>query len=52
MIYICDVCKFMFKRSAIPDKCPDCGKEAVRETKPKERDDYLKYRVELSKAGK
>lgn len=30
MIYACDRCHFLFSRVSVPDRCPDCGKEAIR----------------------
>ncbi|MCI8538749.1 MAG: GNAT family N-acetyltransferase [Oscillospiraceae bacterium] len=30
MIFTCDNCQFVFRRTTDPERCPDCGKYAVR----------------------
>lgn len=46
--YFCDACHYCFKASALPDRCPDCGKEyyserpAVRPATKKEEADLLR----------
>ena len=44
--YICDSCKFQFTRSGEPDRCPDCGKENVREANRSEIEDFLRLQEE------
>ncbi|MCL2837733.1 MAG: hypothetical protein FWE04_01510 [Oscillospiraceae bacterium] len=36
MIYICDSCKFLFRRTDEPTTCPDCGSENIREANEEE----------------
>lgn len=40
--YICDACKFQFTRQVQLERCPDCGKEAVREADEKEIEKFKK----------
>lgn len=44
--YICDNCKFQFTRTSDPERCPDCGKEIVREANEEEKNDFLKLQEE------
>lgn len=40
--FICEACRFQFTRIDQPDRCPDCGKESVREATESEKEDFLK----------
>jgi rubrerythrin len=46
MIYVCDVCSFVFERVGETNDCPDCGSLAVREASEEERIEYLGHRAE------
>jgi len=52
MIYTCNHCRFTFRRSGAVENCPDCGKPAVREATPKEKDEYKKNLAEQEKIKK
>ena len=43
MIFACDKCHFLFRRSAEPEQCPDCGKYAVRPADEVERKEYEEH---------
>lgn len=45
--YICDACKFQFTRRIEPDRCPDCGKEAVREATESEIAEFIRIQEEI-----
>ncbi len=45
--YICKACKFQFARNIKLDRCPDCGKEAVREATESEKSAFLKLQEEF-----
>ncbi len=45
--YICDACKFQFVRHGEELRCPDCGKEAVRDANESEIADFIRIRNEL-----
>lgn len=47
--YICEACKFQFTRTAEPDRCPDCGKEYVREANEQEITEFKKLQEEKEK---
>lgn len=47
--YICDACKFQFTRISEPERCPDCGKENVREANEEEIADFIKLQEEKEK---
>lgn len=47
MYYICKSCKFQFARSKKTDRCPDCGKVAVREATESEKSAFLKLQEEF-----
>ena len=44
--FICDACKFQFTRSEEPERCPDCGKENIREANEAEILDFIKLQEE------
>jgi uncharacterized Zn finger protein (UPF0148 family) len=52
MIYTCDKCHFIFKRTGKVESCPDCGKEAVREATDKEKEEYKRNRDEYEQIEK
>lgn len=43
-VYICERCRFLFSQDAVPDRCPDCGKETVRPAEPAEVQEYERQR--------
>ena len=47
--YICEACKFQFTQAAEPDRCPDCGKEYVREANEKEIAEFKKLQEEKNR---
>jgi len=47
--YICDNCHFQFERTGECERCPDCGKESVRESNETETAEYLKVKKEFNK---
>jgi len=46
MICVCNDCKFLFSRTEMPDNCPDCGSEFVREADESERLEFEKIKKE------
>ena len=46
MIYVCDTCRFIFKRVGEPEQCPDCGKYNIREANEEEIAEFLNRRPE------
>ena len=42
MVYVCENCHFLFSRHSMPDRCPDCGKEAIRPAEPAEVQEFEK----------
>ena len=50
MIFVCDMCHFIFSRTAEPEQCPDCGKFAVREATEAERQEYEEHLKEFQEA--
>ena len=47
MIYTCKDCNFTFKAAEKPERCPDCGKIAVRDATGPEIEQYKQYRREF-----
>lgn len=45
--YICDACKFQFVRYGEVDRCPDCGKEAIRKATETEKAYFIKLQEEF-----
>lgn len=45
--YICDACKFQFVNTCKPDRCPDCGKKAIREASFREIEEFKRIQEEL-----
>ena len=41
MIYACNECLFLFEADQEPERCPDCGKVAVREATQSEVEEFL-----------
>ena len=46
MICCCTRCRFLFEAIRLLERCPDCGKAAVREATAPEKADYVRYRKE------
>ena len=44
--YICDGCKFQFTQSNEPERCPDCGKQAVRVANDEEIECFKRIQTE------
>ena len=40
MVYICEVCRFLFSRTKPAESCPDCGKEIIREANEAEQKEF------------
>jgi predicted RNA-binding Zn-ribbon protein involved in translation (DUF1610 family) len=49
MIYICDKCKFLFERASEPERCPDCGKQVIREANADETAEFVALCKEFRK---
>lgn len=47
--YICDACKFQFVRRNEVEKCPDCGKEAIRLANDYEISEFNRIQKDLNK---
>lgn len=47
MIYKClkRNCQFLFERRGIPEQCPDCGYDGIREATPEEIEEYRTNRL-------
>ncbi len=50
MIFTCDKCHFIFSRAVEPERCPDCGKYAVREVTEAEKQEYAEHLKEFQGA--
>ena len=48
-IYHCDACRNTFESNQCSIKCPDCGKDAVRDATEKEIQEYWKIQDEIKK---
>lgn len=46
-IYHCDACRYTFEYKNLPDRCPDCGKPAVRIATDSEITNYIQIRAEI-----
>ena len=46
MIYACDACRFLFERTAEPERRPDCGKFNIRPAVEGEIEEYRNRRFE------
>lgn len=46
MICTCVDCLYTFKTITIPERCPDCGHEHVREATMEEKDSYYDLEME------
>ena len=40
MICTCEKCQYTFFADSLPDRCPDCGAQKVREASPEEKEWY------------
>ena len=47
MVYICEKCLFLFRRTFQPERCPDCGNEAIR---PASEEDTAEFERLLAEA--
>ena len=47
MLFACDQCYFLFEAEKQPERCPDCGKKAVRPADEREQDEYQNRRKEF-----
>lgn len=47
MIYICDLCGYMFEAGKDSTFCPDCGKRPIRPATESEAHDFYRLRKEL-----
>lgn len=48
VIYYCQHCHYTFTANALPERCPDCGKVAVRPASEEERAEYDKVQAEIT----
>ena len=48
VIYYCQHCRYTFPADALPERCPDCGKVAVRLATEEERAEYDKIQAEIA----
>ena len=46
MVYICEKCLFLFSRISEPDRCPDCGNEAIRPASEEETAEFERLLAE------
>lgn len=51
-IYYCAACHYTFENKNLPDRCPDCGKTAVRAATDSEIADYIQIRAEIAREEK
>lgn len=49
MVYICDKCLFLFSRTSEPERCPDCGKEAIRPASEEEATEFERLLAEAER---
>ena len=45
MFFTCNECKYTFVSEKTPERCPDCGKIAVRKATEEEIEEYKQYRL-------
>lgn len=45
MFFTCNRCKYTFEAADVPERCPDCGKIAVRKATEEEIEEYKQYRL-------
>ncbi len=50
--YICSACGFQFTRFDMPEQCPDCGKERIREATEEEKIKFEKLLYEREQWAK
>ena len=41
LICACDHCYYLFEAPELPERCPDCGKQAARPANEQEQEEYL-----------
>ena len=46
-IYHCDACRYIFESSQCSIKCPDCGKDAVRDANEEEIKEFYEIQEEI-----
>ena len=51
-IYHCDACRYTFEYKNLPDRCPDCGRTAVRHATDSEITDYIQIRAKIDREEK
>ena len=51
-IYHCDACRYTFETSQCSIKCPDCGKDAVRDATEEEIKEFYEIQEELREGDK
>ena len=49
MVYICEKCLFLFRRTSQPERCPDCGSEAIRPASTEEAAEFERLLVEAER---
>ena len=49
MVYICEKCLFLFRRTFQPDRCPDCGNEAIRPASKEETAEFERLLAEAER---
>ena len=47
MFFTCKDCNYTFKSAEKPERCPDCGRFAVRDATDAEIEQYKQYRLEF-----
>ena len=52
MFFTCNECKYTFVSEKTPERCPDCGKIAVRNATEEEIEEYNEYRKLFAEAEK
>ena len=45
MFFTCNRCKYSFEAADVPERCPDCGKIAVRKATEEEIEEDKQYRL-------
>ena len=45
MFFTCNKCKYTFEAADAPERCPDCGKIAIRKATGEEIAQYKRYRL-------
>ena len=45
MFFTCNECKYTFETEKTPERCPDCGKIAVRKATEEKIEEYKQYKL-------